>query len=89
MDKNLQEKIKLSEKLTDQYIDEVGVMAVNTALNAVNTVQGVSHDVLRLKQWAQKKIELRKRKKEKEKKEKEKRRVSKKRKKGFLNKIKW
>ena len=86
---NLQEKIKLSEKLTDQYLDEVGIMAVNTALNAVNTVQGVSRDALRLKAWAAEKIKLRKKEKEKKKKEKEKASKSRRRKKGLFNKIKW
>jgi len=89
MDKNLQEKIQLSEKLTDIYLDEIGVMAVNTALNAVNTVQGVSRDALRLKDWAAKKIELRKRKKALLKKKREREKASRKRKKGLLNKIKW
>jgi hypothetical protein len=87
---NLQEKIQLSEKLTDQYLDEIGAVAINTALNAVNTVQGVAHDAERLKAWAEEKIKKRKRMLAKKKKEKEKEKASKgRRKKGLLNKIKW
>jgi len=89
MDKLLKEKIQLSEELTDKYLDEIGVMAVSTALNAVNTVQGVSRDVLRLKDWTAKKLELRKRKKAAEKKKREKEKASRKRKKGLFSKIKW
>ncbi len=82
---NLQEKIKLSEDLTDLYLDEVGAMAINTALNAVNTVQGVAHDAERLKKWASEKIEKRRKILAKKKKEK----ALRKRKKGLFNKIKW
>ncbi len=87
---NLQEKIELSEKLVDQYLDEVGAAAVNTALYAVNTVQGVSRDVLKLKQWTAKKIAERKKRKELIKKKKEKEKAAKKRKKGLLGtRIRW
>jgi len=94
---DLQEKIKLSEKLTDQYLDEVGVMAVNTAIAAVNTAQGVSHDMLRLRDWTKKKLAMRKREKEKEKRKKEKEKAAKRKasgrkvsnKKSLFKKIKW
>ena len=68
---NLQEKIKLSEKLTDKYINEITPGAINAGVNVINTIQDVSHDALRLKKWAAKKILMRKKKKELAKKKKE------------------
>jgi len=61
MNKNLQEKIKLSEDLIDKYLNEFSPDVANLALQGVSLAQGLGHDVVRISQWAQKKMEERKR----------------------------
>jgi len=52
MDKQLQEKIKLSEKLVDQYLNELNITAAG-----VQAAQGLGRDAVRMAQWVKKKID--------------------------------
>ncbi len=72
---NLQEKIKLSEKLVDKYLNEVTGSTVNTIVKtgayAASTAAAVSNELRRGWDWAQSKIKERNRKRMLAKQEKE------------------
>ncbi len=60
---DLQEKIQLSEKLVDQYINEIGVSAagVQAAAYGLDVATRLSGEIRQGYDWAKNKIEERKR----------------------------
>lgn len=58
----LEEKIELSERLVDKYLDEIAFTAsgVMAATGAVGLAQGLSHDAVRVAKWMKKKTEEKK-----------------------------
>jgi len=60
---DLQEKIKLSENLVDEYLDEINPGLINAGIGVVSLAQSLSRDAVKVSKWAQQKIKDKKQKK--------------------------